>query len=57
MLLRRAAAEKRTQPRVIMERVLPQLQMQLVGQSRGQPVLRTLPAVPGRDAASRTASA
>jgi uncharacterized protein (DUF885 family) len=28
--LRRAASEKRTQPRVIMDRVLPQLQMQLV---------------------------
>ena len=29
-LLRRAASEKRTQPRVIMDRVLPQLEMQLV---------------------------
>jgi uncharacterized protein (DUF885 family) len=35
--LRRAAAEKRTQPRVIMERVLPQLQMQLADKPEDSP--------------------
>lgn len=36
-LLRRAATEHRTQPRVIMERVLPQLEMQLVGRPDDSP--------------------
>ena len=36
-LLRRAAAEKRTQPRVIMDRVLPQLEMQLVERPEDSP--------------------
>jgi len=36
-LLRRAASEKRTQPRVIMDRVLPQLQMQLVDRPDDSP--------------------
>ncbi len=35
--LRRAASEKRTQPRVIMERVLPQLEMQLVDRAEDSP--------------------
>jgi len=36
-LLRTAAAERRTQPRVIMERVLPQLDMQLVERAEDSP--------------------
>ena len=36
-LLQRAAAEKRTQPRVIMDRVLPQLEMQLVERPEDSP--------------------
>ncbi len=35
--LQRAASEKRTQPRVIMDRVLPQLQMQLVDRPEDSP--------------------
>ena len=35
--IRHAAAEKRTQPRVIMDRVLPQLQMQLVAKPEDSP--------------------
>jgi uncharacterized protein (DUF885 family) len=36
-LLKRAAAERRTQPRVIMERVLPQLAMQVVDRAEDSP--------------------
>jgi uncharacterized protein (DUF885 family) len=60
-LLKRAASEKRTQPRVIMERVLPQLQMQVVGNPEDSPFFerfRQYPdAVPEADRQRLTAEA
>ncbi len=59
--LRRAVAGKRTQPRVIMERVLPQLQMQLVDKPEDSPFFerfRQYPdAVPEADRQRLTAEA
>jgi uncharacterized protein (DUF885 family) len=60
-LLRRAAAEKRTQPRVIMDRVLPQLQMQLVANPDDSPFFERFrkfaDAVPEADRQRLTAEA
>ncbi len=60
-LLRRAASEKRTQPRVIMDRVLPQLQMQTVDKPEDSPFFerfRQFPeAVPEADRQRLTAEA
>jgi uncharacterized protein (DUF885 family) len=60
-LLRRAASEKRTQPRVIMDRVLPQLQMQTVDKPEDSPFFerfRKFPdAVPEADRRRLTAEA
>ncbi|MDH4259492.1 MAG: DUF885 domain-containing protein [Gammaproteobacteria bacterium] len=59
--LRRAASEKRTQPRVIMDRVLPQLEMQLVERPEDSPFFerfRQYPeAVPAADRQRLTAEA
>jgi uncharacterized protein (DUF885 family) len=60
-LLRQAAAAKRTQPRVIMERVLPQLQMQVVDKPEDSPFFerfRKYPdAIPAAERARLTAEA
>ena len=60
-LLRRAASEKRTQPRVIMERVLPQLTMQLVDNPEDSPFFERFKqyadAVPETDRQRLTAEA
>lgn len=59
--LRRAAAAKRTQPRVIMDRVLPQLQMQLVDKPDDSPFFERFKqyadAVPEADRQRLTAEA
>jgi uncharacterized protein (DUF885 family) len=59
--LRRAAAEKRTQPRVNMDRVLPQLQMQLVDNPDDSPYFERFKkfadAVPEADRQRLTAAA
>ena len=59
--LRRAAAAKRTQPRVIMDRVLPQLQMQLVDKPDDSPFFERFKqyadAVPEADRERLTAEA
>ncbi|MFZ2507477.1 MAG: DUF885 domain-containing protein [Steroidobacteraceae bacterium] len=59
--LRRAASEKRTQPRVIMERVLPQLEMQLPDRPEDSPFFarfRQFPdAVPAAERERLTAAA
>jgi uncharacterized protein (DUF885 family) len=60
-LLRRAASEKRTQPRVIMDRVLPQLQMQTVDMPENSPFFERFKqytdAVPEADRQRLTAGA